>query len=268
MSSEPEQADPVRRSTSDWVGNIVALIGVLVINAMANAIPINGQNTGEVSAKYPSLFTPAGFTFSIWGLIYLSLTAFAIYQALPAQRNHQVLAKIGPLFIANCVANAAWIFVWHYDLLWLSLFFMAAILLTLILIYHALQAAGPPATAGEWWCLRVPFSLYTSWITVASIANISCVQIAMDWDNAGLSAVDWTLLKLATAGAIGATVILRLRDIPYVLVIAWAAYGIAIRQVATPEVAGAAQTLWVLATLLAAAEVIRRARSKLAGTDK
>ena len=107
----------------------------------------------------------------------------------------------------------------------------------------------------------MPFSLYTGWITVATVANISCVQIAMGWDNTGFSAVDWTLLKLAVAGAIAASVILRLRDIPYVLVIAWAAFGIASRQVATPEVVGAAATLSVLAVLLAASEVIRRLRA-------
>jgi benzodiazapine receptor len=251
----------MQRSLRDWGGNIVAFIGVIVVNSLANAIPLNGQNTGEISAKYPSLFTPAGFTFSIWGLIYLSLTAFVIYQALPAQRGSQTFAKIGPLFIANCVANAAWIFVWHYDLLWLSLLLMAAILLTLIQIYRTLLAAGPAGSVSEWIFLRLPFSLYTGWITVATIANISCVQIAMGWDNAGLSAVDWTLLKLAIAGAIGATVILRLRDIPYVLVIAWAAFGIASRQVETPEVVGAAATLSVLAVLLAVAEVIRRPRA-------
>jgi benzodiazapine receptor len=249
------------RSVKDWGGNIAGFIGVIIVNAMANGIPLNGQNTGEISAKYPSLFTPAGFTFSIWGLIYLLLTAFVIYQALPAQRNNQTLAKISPLFIANCVANAAWIFVWHYDLLWLSLLLMAAILLTLIQIYRTLLAAGPAGSISEWLFLRLPFSLYTGWITVATIANISCVQIAMGWDNAGLSAVDWTLLKLAIAGAIGATVILRLKDIPYVLVIAWAAFGIASKQVGTPEIVGAATTLSVLAILLAVAEVIRKQRS-------
>jgi benzodiazapine receptor len=251
----------MQRTLRDWVGNIVAFIGVVVVNGLANGIPLNGQNTGEISAKYPSLFTPAGFTFSIWGLIYLSLTAFVVYQALPAQRGNQTLKKIGPLFIANCVANAAWIFVWHYDLLWLSLLLMAVILITLIQIYRTLLAAGPAAAKSEWLFLRMPFSLYTGWITVASIANISCVQIAMDWDNTGLSAVDWTLLKLAIAGAIGASVILRLRDIPYVLVIAWAAYGIASRQVETPEVVGAAATLSVLAVLLALSEVVRRSRA-------
>jgi benzodiazapine receptor len=251
----------MQRSLKDWGGNIVAFIVVIVANGMANGIPLNGQNTGEISAKYPSLFTPAGITFSIWGLIYLTLTAFVIYQALPAQRGSQTLAKISLLFVANCAANAAWIFVWHYDLLWLSLLLMAAILLTLIQIYRILLAAGPAGSKGEWLFLRLPFSLYTGWITVATIANISCVQIAMGWDNAGLSAVDWTLLKLAIAGAIGAAVIMRLRDVPYVLVIAWAAYGIAIRQVETPEVVGAATTLAVLAVLLAVAEVIRRPRA-------
>jgi benzodiazapine receptor len=251
----------MQRTVRDWVGNIAAFICVVAVNGLANGIPLNGQNTGEVSAKYPSLFTPAGFTFSIWGLIYVSLTAFVVYQALPAQRGNQTLAKIGPLFVTNCVANAAWIFVWHYDLLWLSLVLMAAILLTLIQIYRLLLAAGPADSKSEWLFVRVPFSLYTSWITVASIANISCVQIAMGWDDTGFSAVDWTLLKLAIAGAIGAAVILRLRDIPYVLVIAWAASGIASRQIETPEVVGAAATLSVLALLLAVAEVMRRWRT-------
>jgi benzodiazapine receptor len=250
----------MQRSAKDWGGNIVAFIVVIIVNGMANGIPLNGQNTGEISAKYPSLFTPAGFTFSIWGLIYLSLAAFVIYQALPAQRNSSLIAKISPLFMASCAANAAWIFVWHYDLLWLSLLLMAAMLVSLIQIYRTLAAAGPAGSKSEWLFLRLPFSLYTGWITVATIANISCVQFAMGWDDLGLSALDWTLLKLAIAGAIGATVILRTGDIAYVLVIAWAAFGIASRQVGTPEVVGAAATLSVLAVLLAVAEVVRRPR--------
>jgi len=248
----------MERSLRDWGGNIAAFVAVIIVNGLANGIPLGGQTTGEISAKYPSLFTPAGFTFSIWGLIYLSLAAFIIYQALPAQRNNQLIAKITPLFVANCAANAAWIFVWHYDLLWLSLILMAAILITLMQIYRALAAAGPAASGAEWLFLRLPFSLYTGWITVATIANLSCLQIAYGWDDAGLSAIDWTLLKLAIAGAIGATVVLRKGDIAYVLVIAWAAFGIASKQVATPAVAGAAMTLSVLAVLLAVAASVRK----------
>ena len=254
--------DAMQRSVKDWGGVIAAFILVIVVNSMANGIPLGGQTTGEISAKYPSLFTPAGSTFAIWGLIYLLLTAFVIYQALPAQRSNQKIARISTLFIVSCLANAVWIFVWHYDLLWLSLLLMAAILLSLVQIYRSLDAAGPAASKGEWLFLRLPFSVYTGWITVATIANISCVQIAMGWDDVGLSASDWTLLKLAIAGAIGATVVIRIGDVAYALVIAWAAYGIASRQVATPEVAGAAATLAVLAVLLATAAVVRTRNSR------
>lgn len=244
------------RSVADWGGIIAAFVLVLVVNGLANGLPLGGQTTGEVSAKYPTLFTPAGFTFGIWGVIYLLLAAFVIWQALPAQRNNHRIAAISRLVIANCVANAAWIFVWHYDQLWLSLVLMAAILGTLVQIYRTLEASGPPVSATEWIVLRLPFSLYVGWITVATIANISCVQYAMGWDNVGLSVLDWTLLKLAIAGAIGAGVVLRKGDIAYVLVIAWAAFGVASKQVETPEVVGAATVLSVAALLLAAGTAI------------
>jgi len=131
-------------------------------------------------------------------------------------------------------------------------------LLTLVQIFRLLMAAGPVSSITEWFCLRLPFSLYTGWITVATIANLSCVQFAMGWDDAGLSAIDWTLLKLAIAGAIGANVILRVANVPYALVIAWAAFGIASKQTATPEIVGAATVLSAVVVLLAAATVIRK----------
>jgi hypothetical protein len=249
------------RTVNQWGGVIAAFVLVIVVNGMANGVPLNGQSTGAISAKYPSLFTPAGFTFGIWGLIYLLLAAFVIWQALPAQRNNAKIASISGLFIANCLANAAWIFAWHYDLLWLSLFLMVAILLTLVQIYRRLDETGPPASAIEWVLLRLPFSVYTGWITVATIANISCVQFAMDWDNAGLSMLDWTLLKLAVAGAIGAAVVLRKGDVAYVLVIGWAAYGVASKQIATPEVVGAATVLSAVAVLLALGSSVYKAMS-------
>jgi hypothetical protein len=111
----------------------------MAVNAMATSIPLGGQTPPEISAKYPSLFTPAGFTFSIWGLIYLGLALFVIYQSLPAQRNNTCLADIGALLKINCVANAAWLLAWHYDFLFLSVLIMACILATLIGIYRSLD---------------------------------------------------------------------------------------------------------------------------------
>jgi hypothetical protein len=246
------------RKLSDWGGTIAAFIFVVVVNGMANAIPINGQTTGGISAKYPSLFTPAGFTFAIWGLIYLSLAAFVIYQALPAQRSRASLARISRWIQANFVANAAWIFAWHYDLLWLSLLLMLVILITLIAIYRILDVVNPARPAAQRWLVQFPIGLYTGWIAVATIANISAVQTGMGWDNLGTDAVTWTLIKLAIAGAIGATVVLRRLDVVFVLVVAWAAYGISVKQAAAPAVAGAATTLSILAVLLAAAQILKR----------
>lgn len=235
------------RDIKDWGGNVAAFLLVIVMNVLSNALPINNQTMAVISAKYPSLFTPAGFTFSIWGVIYLALLVFVVYQALPAQRQNQSIAGISRLFQINCIANAVWIVVWHYELLAVSVLVMLVILASLILMYRKL--------IGESLILRIPFSLYTAWISLATIANISALQINSGWDDIGMSAIQWTLVKLALAGAIGASVIVKLRDIAFILVVAWAAYGISVMQIDTPAVAGAALTLCLLALMLGAREV-------------
>lgn len=240
------------RNIKDWGGNIAAFFIVIVCNVLSTTLPINNQSMPEISAKYPSLFTPAGFTFSIWGVIYTALLVFVIYQALPAQRNNETIASISRLFQINCAANALWIIVWHYDLLTVSVLVMLVILTTLVLIYRKLVDASL--------ILRLPFSLYTAWISLATIANISALQIGSGWDDIGLSAIQWTLLKLALVGAIGASVGIRYRDTAFILVIAWGAYGISEMQYATPQVAGAAQTLCWLALMLAARETFAKLR--------
>ena len=248
----------MRRTLPDWGGNLVAFAVVILLNVLSNALPINGQTMAEISAKYPSLFTPAGFTFSIWGVIYLGLLVFVVWQALPAQRGNQKVAGISTFFKVNCLMNALWIIVWHYDLLALSFIVMLAILATLILIYRSLISLIDAAPFTEHLTLYLPFSLYTGWISLATIANVSVLQYANGWDSVWLSAVQWTLLKLAIAGAIGSTMVLRYRDVPFVLVLAWGAYGISVMQSATPEVSGAAMTLSLLALILAAADGVRR----------
>lgn len=248
----------MQRTLSDWGGNLVAFAIVILFNLLSNALPINDQTMPEISAKYPSLFTPAGFTFSIWGVIYMALLMFVIWQALPAQRANQKIAGISRYFQINCLMNALWIVVWHYDLLALSLVVMLAILATLILTYRTLIASIDSAPFVEHIALYLPFSVYTGWISLATIANASALQNGNGWDNVWLTAVQWTLVKLAVAGAVGATMILRHRDIPFALVVAWAAYGISVMQSATPEVSGAATTLSLLALILVAVDGVRR----------
>lgn len=248
----------MQRTIIDWGGNIVAYAVMILLNVLSNALPINDQTMPEISAKYPSLFTPAGFTFSIWGVIYLALLVFVTWQALPAQRDNGKLAAVSGYFKLNCLMNATWIVAWHYDLLALSLLLMLAILVTLVLIYRTLIATIAEAPWAEHLVLFLPFSLYTGWITLATIANASVLQTAYGLDNAVLGAVQWTLLKLAAAGAVGAIMILRLRDAPFALVVAWGTYGIASAQSATPAVAGAALTLSLLMLILAGKDGLNR----------
>ena len=251
----------MNRSISDWGGNIAAFIVVIVFNWLSNALPFNDQSQTEIAAKYPSLFTPAGFTFSIWGLIYLALLAFIVYQALPSQRQNASIARLSVPFKISCISNALWLVAWHYDQLVLALLIMLVLLATLVIIYRSLLAEVDRSTLLQHLVMYLPFSLYTSWISVATIANISVIQTSYGWDNVGLTAVNWTLLKLAVAGAVSATVVLKTRDAIFVLVTAWAAYGIAARQAATPTIAGAATMLAMLALLLAVREAVARLRA-------
>lgn len=247
------------RKAADWIGNILALMLTIVVNGLANALPIAGKTTGQVSDKYFSLFTPAGFTFSIWGLIYAALIAFVVYQALPAQRQDESLARLSVPFQVSCVANALWLVTWHLEWLVPSLMLMLLLLAMLVRIYRALPAAD--SAPARRWLVEIPFSLYLGWISVATIANASAVQSALYWNDLGLGAETWTLAKLALAGAIACIVSLRRHDVVFPLVVAWAAWGIASGQAEVPAVAGAATAVMLVAVLVAVFELQRRFRA-------
>ncbi len=243
----------MERKFTDWGGVIIALMLVVTVNWLANWLPIGGQATGDVSAKYGSLFTPAGFTFAIWGIIYLGLFVYTITQALPSQRNKPALTQIGKFFILSCIFNGAWMFAWHWEYIAVSFLLMVGMLVTLIQVYRTIQHSDETLSPA----ITLPFSLYVAWISVATIANFSSLQTALEANELGLSFVNWTLLKLAIAGTVGASVLIIKKDIAYVLVIGWAAYGISVKQAATPEVAGAALTLTMLAIGLAIFQLTR-----------
>lgn len=262
MSARPNninhnnETGTMKRTFADWGGVIIALILVVAVNWLANWLPIGGQTTGQVSAKYSSLFTPAGFTFSIWGVIYLGLFIYAIAQSLPSQRDNPTLSQIGKYFILSCLFNSAWIFAWHLQYIAVSLLLIIGLLLSLIQIYRTIQHSDE--TLGP--AITLPFSVYVGWVSVATIANFSILQTALDANNIGISAINWTLLKLAIAGIAGTSMLIIKKDIAYILVIGWAAYGISVKQVATPEVSGAAWTISLIAIGLA---IFQFARAKL-----
>jgi translocator protein len=233
--------------------NVFAFILVVVVNGLANSLPINNQTTGAISDSYPVLFTPAGYVFSIWGLIYLGLLAFVIYQALPGQRNNPRLERVGYWFVWSCIFNSIWIFLWHYELMLWSVLVMLGLLVSLILVYLRLETGRSRVPAGESLLARLPFSIYLGWISVATIANVSVLLYALGWDGIGLAEQVATVIMLAVGSLLGYLMVRRHADVAYPLVLAWAFTGIVINQ--------AGFTLVVVAAGLAAVAMLAAALS-------
>ncbi len=227
--------------------NLLVTIATIVFNGLANALPLNGQNTGQISDRFQVYFVPAGYVFSIWGLIYIGWLAFAIYQLSPAQRDNPRLGRIGYLFSLSGIANMAWLFLWHYEYFALTVVVMLALLLLLIAIYLRLQIGKVQVTSVERWCVDIPFSVYLGWITVATIANITALLSYLQWDGWGLNPEAWTLIMLTAGVLISSAIGLTRGDIAYMLVIIWAFVGIAVKHADVPSVATGA---WVATTLI------------------
>jgi hypothetical protein len=226
---------------------LLITIVIIIFNGLANALPLNGQSTGQISGRFQVYFIPAGYVFSIWGLIYIGWLAFAIYQLLPSQRDNPRLRRVGYLFVWSGAANMAWLFFWHYEYFVLTVVVMLILLLLLIAIYLRLQIGKVQAASLERWCVDIPFSAYLGWITVATIANITALLSYFRWDGWGVSPEVWTLITLTAGVCIASAVSLTRGDIAYMLVIIWAFVGIAVKHAAVPIVATGA---WVTTALV------------------
>jgi hypothetical protein len=225
---------------------ILATVGVITVNGLANALPLNGLNTGEIADFFDIYFQPAGYVFSIWGLIYLGLIAYSIYQALPAQHNNPRLARIAPWYLLSSLANAAWIFLWHYTFFPLTLLVMLVLLGSLIAVYLGLRSGYEPISAGERWMVWLPFSIYLGWVSVATIANASAVFDYWGWQGAPLTPEVWTVIMLMVGALLGLIMVVREGETAFPLVLVWAFSGIAVRFPGVPLVS---VTAWITAGL-------------------
>ena len=241
--------------------NIVALVVTLAVNGLANYLPLNGQTTGEVSDSIPTLFTPPGYVFSIWGLIYLWLLAFVCYQALRAQRDTDFLVRIGPWFAISCACNLVWLVLWHWEQFPLTEVLMVGLLASLIVLYVRLGIGRRKVSTGEKWLVQAPFSIYLGWISVATIANTSILLYTLNWGRWGISEQVWTILVIIVAAALGVAMTLLRSDIAYPLVIVWAAIGIVVARGDMPAIAitaGTCAALVVLVLLLSRVAGVRK----------
>ena len=236
----------MKKISVSQVLNVLMTVAVITINVLANALPINGKNTGEISDRFPIFFVPAGYVFAIWGLIYLGLIAFSIYQALPGNRDAAWLKKITPFYLLGNAANIVWIFLWHFEQFALTWIAMLVILGSLLVITSMLFKDKETSGAGFRWLTKVPFSLYVGWISVATVANLSQVLYFLNWGGWGIAPQVWALVMLIVAALIAVLNLLVRRDYVYVLVFIWAYIGIALAQSTTALVS-------LPATLLAGA---------------
>jgi len=210
------------------VTNFIFLLATLTVNYLANALPINNKTTGEISDKFEVLFKPAGYAFSIWGLIYLGLLLFGIYQLLPQGKKSGVVGKIGLFFILSCLANIGWLLDWHYELYTLSVIVMLILLFSLIKIYLNLEIGIAEVSLKEKWLVHQPFSLYLGWISVATIANITVYLQWQNWNGFGLSPVFWFILVSIVGLTLSFYISLTRMDYIFNLVILWAYIAVAV----------------------------------------
>jgi benzodiazapine receptor len=243
--------------------NIVAFAATVIVNGLAGSTTLlGGVNTAEISNANPTLITPAGYVFAIWGIIYVLLGMFAIFQALPSQKEKEYKKKIGWLFVLSSVLNIVWLFLWQYEILSVSVVLMFLLLATLIAIYLRLNIGKSTVSLREKMAIHVPFSVYLGWITIASIANVSVFLVSENWDGLGINPETWATLIIIVALAITVLVLATRRDIAYGLVIVWALIGIGVNQSGNQSIVTLTEASAIIVLLaLAAVLLLNRLKS-------
>jgi hypothetical protein len=246
------------KDTQRQITNLVSVIIALAVNILASALPLNGQNTGEISDRFQVYFVPAGYVFSIWGIIYIGWIAFTIFQFRADQKESPRLRRLGYLFALSGLFNAGWLITWHYNYFGLGVLVMLTLLGLLIASYLKLNVNRAAVSRAERWSVDIPFSVYLGWITVATVANVTDWLYLVQWNGFGIPATTWAVIMIAVASLVGFLMMLARRDAAYLFVLVWSFAGIAVKQVSAPDVVMAAWVGAALMSVLAIYSLIRR----------
>ncbi len=245
---------------------VFSVVTMIVMNYLSNARAFGGLTNGEISDKFHTLITPAGYAFAIWGLIFLGLLAFAIYQALPAQRTNPRFRAVGWWVVLNTLCNAIWSPLFNNERISIALIVILVMLFSVAIIEQRLlmganvptvapdlDATLPesPASTAETWLARIPFSIYFGWLTVATILNVAVFLKSTEFSLLGLSEQTWAISILIVGLVVGAWIFNRYRSVSYILVFAWAYAAIAAEQSAYSSIRIAAWVGVVVAVVLA-----------------
>lgn len=256
----------------------IATVIMITVNVLATVGLINGITTASISDLYPNLFTPAGMTFSIWGIIYLGLLLFTVYQFLPTNQKKQqeILQKVRITYIISCLVNSIWILVWQYNIIPAAMVFMICLLVCLIRI--ALLLHGEDLSNSQAFFVRLPFDLYFGWITVAAIANVTVLLVSLGWNGGALSPVVWTVAILIVGALIGLATLLRLGSVGYGLVLVWGYFGIFTQHTATSGFDGkysviittlmVCMVLFLLASTLVIFRKYKKSKANVVGSNR
>jgi hypothetical protein len=239
---------------------VAALIITIAVNVMSNALPFNGLTVEVIADSFDVYFVPAGYVFSIWGVIYLGLIAYAVFQLLPAQRENPRLRQTGWWFVLSCAANSIWLFLWHYGYFALSVVAMITLLTSLIVVFLRLGVSRQDVPSGERWLVHLPFSIYLGWVTVATIANITAFLDSVDWNGFGISPEIWTFIMLVVATAVAGLMAYGRQNIAYLFVLIWAFIGIGVEQSDTPQIVTAANLAAAIVAIFVILIIIQKIR--------
>ncbi|UFH55452.1 tryptophan-rich sensory protein [Spirosoma sp. KNUC1025] len=252
---------------------VFSVVTLIVMNYLSNAGAFGGRTNSDISHQYQTLITPAGYAFSIWGLIFLGLLAFAIYQALPSQRTNSRFRAIGWWVVLNAFCNAIWSPLFNTEHIGLALIVILVMLFSLVVIeQHLLERTHIPiieidpdatlpevaATPMETWLARIPFSIYFGWLTVATILNVAVYLKATDFSLMGLGEQTWAIAILIVGLLVGAIVFNRFRSVAYILVFTWAYAAIAVEQSGYSQIQLIAGAGAVVAVVLAIVGLLSR----------
>jgi hypothetical protein len=217
---------------------LISILAAIVINALSNVFPLRGLNIGAIANQILGgvLITPANYAFAIWGVIYIGLVSFGIYQVLPAQRHNPRLLKLRAPIIWASIFQSVWVYLFQLQQFWWSVVFMLGILLNLIAAYWWSRFPNSRISREEKWLAQIPIRIYLGWISVATIVNVASALYASQWNGFGIAPSVWTVLMILIAAAITCAIVIQYRDVAFTGVIVWAFLAVAVRQSTQPAI--------------------------------
>jgi len=218
------------------IATSLAVASTLIVNTLSNLFPPGGQNVGEIANTVLKdlLVLPANYAFAIWGVIYVGLIAYCVYQW--QQRSVPLVRRVNVGLIVACIAQVGWIYLFTLKLFGWSILAMLIILGALMVIYQQLHTGRDRSFRPSRWLMQIPFSIYLAWISVATIVNVAAALYVADWTGWGLSSVAWTMILLVIGAGIAAIALWQHRDLAFGAVFVWAYVAIALRQTELPPV--------------------------------